>query len=439
LVIAPANPAILEELTLLRIPLGLLLATLCCALLACGQSGVPVGERNGSYGPAGYDPLHAAPQTADLAAALASAPALTADGFTVTALGDFNQPAPQVQAALQVAVEGDSLVIRSDRPLNAASLYVRYDAASVHPVELNVERGDGLSLALKAEPGLLAVGAVAAGDGVLDHTVPLARLRFAPGADTEIIRRPSISQTGKNAVTDLSAVDNHTSSATLQWHEQHSGDYNLDSLVSISDLTPLGARLGHSTTDGEEDLEDEVVDGNGDTLISINDLTPIGASFNSSIAGYNVYRTAIIGPGDNPDPTDTPRWTKVLNNEAPDGPSIVRNVPAGTKVRPIYTFIDESGNGEFAWYVAPAARPNNPPLEGPPSNVASVLVTPAGPPEAGLSFEIQAPANEWRQRPVLGERPLRVRRRPGRVRRRRVDLHRRPAEHARAAAVRDRR
>jgi hypothetical protein len=167
-------------------------------------------------------------------------------------------------------------------------------------------------------------------------------------------------------------------------------------VVNISDISRIGPRLGHSTTDGNDDGKDEVVDGDNNGLITIAELTPLGGNLGSTITGYNVYRTVVTGPTDVPDPADTGRWTKVPNVDNPSGPSAPRQFNQ-QQTRLSYTFIDNSGLGEFAWYVAPVSLAGDPfQLEGPASNVAQVVVTPAGPPPAGLSFEITSPGGEFR-------------------------------------------
>jgi hypothetical protein len=94
-----------------------------------------------------------------------------------------------------------------------------------------------------------------------------------------------------NQVTDfyLTRVDADT--ATAHWTYRNVGDYNQDSQVNISDLTPLGGHLNHSTTDGVEDPLDRTVDGNGDGLITISDITPLGGHLQNTIEGYSVQST----------------------------------------------------------------------------------------------------------------------------------------------------
>jgi hypothetical protein len=385
-----------QELTLHSLPLRFALACLCLLLTACGaasrnidSAALPDSYRSASD----YDPQAPVLQQTYLDDALASSTPLSAAGFKVWALTAQGQVDSAAQSALKLSGDAGSLTISATRPLRSVSLYVGYDAGKLHPTSMDVARADGVSLALKVQPGLLAIGASAYGEDTLSTATPLARLRFAAGADTATVRTPSTSQTPANAVKNLTATDGHNSTATLQWDEIHTGDYDLNGEVNISDLTPLGAKFKQSYDIGAPDLQLQVIDGDLNGELNISDLTPIGANFRSTIIGYNVYRTPLTDLAEEPDVAETARWTKVPNAAEPAGPSAPREFN-GQKVRLTYTFVDASGDGPFAWYVAVAARADNPPAEGKPSNVAKVEVTPAGPPPAGLSFEIIAPATE---------------------------------------------
>jgi hypothetical protein len=387
----------LRYLALIIIALAVLFASACSSLVVDAAS-VAALHSVSDYNP--QAPTIAVP-TLDLA--LASATWLRSGAFDVTALDSLNQPDVQTKAVLRLSSVGNTLRISNSMPVVSAGLYVRYDADRFHPVELNAERLDAVSLATQVRRGLIAVGVAGMGGNLLNPGAPLAEITLAAGADNFVPRRTSIRITPNNAVgvdagteDDLVALDNANSSATLSWQEQHTGDYDLNGLVTINDISPIGSKLNHSTTDGIQDAEDEVVDGDKNGLITIAELTPLGSSLNSSITGYNVYRTLVTGPGDTPDPADTGRWTKVPNTAEPTGPSAPRQYN-GQKTRLTYTFIDNSGLGQYAWYVA-ATSPASDPFaqEGPSSNVAIQTVTPAGPPPAGLSFEITSPGGEFR-------------------------------------------
>jgi hypothetical protein len=343
-----------------------------------------------------YNPHAPSIEVLPLEEALEQAPWLTAGAYKVTALKEGNQIDTAVLDALEFSHSAGELTIGLNRALTSAAVYVSYDATTTTYQATEAEREGAISFAAKIRPGLVGVGVTAVHDGKLSTRLSLATLRFAAGADTAVVKRTEITLIPRNSVPDLVATDNVNSTATLSWTERHNGDYNNDSVVSIADITPLGSKLGADTDDGIGiDAEEIVIDGDENGLLTISDLTPLGAALTDHITGYNVYRTAIAGLGDNPDPTNAGIWTKVENDANPDGPSAPRQWN-NQKTRLQYSFIDDCGNGTFAWYVAATSDPGDPnePI-GPASNVAKQLVTPAGPPPAGLSFEIVAPETEF--------------------------------------------
>lgn len=109
----------------------------------------------------------------------------------------------------------------------------------------------------------------------------------------------------------------------LIWYEVNAGDYNMDSLINISDLTPLGINFNqtvlyddpllHNGLDmfpqgnplddggvlpsdppapgsGAANWRRARVDGNSDGLINISDITTIAQHWQQQLTGYRVYR-----------------------------------------------------------------------------------------------------------------------------------------------------
>ncbi len=340
---------------------------------------------------AAWNPLAPSIEVRPLMEALATAPFVSSGGYRVSALGAANLPDAETLAALRLEAAGDTLAIYSDAALPSASLYVRFDPEREHVTSAEVKRGDGLGLAI-VRRGLVAIAVTGTGGALLDPAEPLAVVSFTAGAEPVAKIPAEISQVPRSKVKDLQAIYDGESSATLSWFERHNGDYNLDGEVGVNDLTPLGLYFDQPAVEGEDDWAlIEVVDGDEDGLITVADITPIGQSFLSFITGYNVYRTPLAEPEEEPDPADSGRWEKVLNNAEPTGPSAPRDYN-GQKTRLQYTFLDTPEEpGSFGWYVVPVGKPGETPLEGPVSNVATTMVVPPG---VALSFEIQAPKSE---------------------------------------------
>lgn len=372
----------------------------CIALLAlllltgCGSSVLSFenGQLNANKQWQSWDPLAAPIQVPQVAAALAQCPATTLNGRRVMALNELNQPDTKVQQALVLRDNAGQMEIWATQALPFAGLYVQYDPQREHPVQLDVERPQALSMAMQDKPGLIEIGVTALNGARLDSRRPLAVLRFAPGPGSAITKQVRITQEARSKVRDLTAVSNGDGSATLQWSERNTGDYDLNSIVAIGDLARVGQNYGRSFTTSDADwAQVEVVDGNEDSQIGIGDLVPMGINWGSQIMGYNVYRTPLTTPTEIPDVTETARWTKVVNTANPAGPSAPRSW-SGEKFRLVYTFIDDSGNGDFGWYVTPAGPEMDVPPEGPKSDPVTLTVSTL--PTSGLSFEIQPPAGD---------------------------------------------
>lgn len=341
---------------------------------------------------ASWNPQAPTIEVLPLSQALAAAPAIEVAGRRITALTAGNQPDPEALAALACETRGEVFEIRASRKLASIALHVQYDPTREHVLSAQAERTDAVSLAV-VRNGLVAIGVAATTPAGLDPRLPLAEIRFAPGAEPPQRLAAAISQVPRSAVTDLAAAWDGEGSATLSWFERHNGDYNLDGEVGVADLTPVGVYFNKPVVDGAENwAEVEVVDGNEDGLITVSDITPIGQSFLSFIKGYNIYRTALTDPQEVPDPAANPgRWEKVPNAAEPTGPSAPREFN-NQKTRLYYTFLDTPAeSGDYGWYVVPVGRAGESPLEGPFSNVATAEV---GPPPVALSFEIQAPHSE---------------------------------------------
>lgn len=319
------------------------------------------------------------------------------NGRQITALDEFNNTDFETLARLELKAERESLSFRLRHSLPHVYVYLRFDPSRERIAEVvTASQPASIGLHLPAGPGMAAIGVCAVGNAGLSTRYPVAEVRFSAGWDQATRLVSAANDDSRSKVTTLVSIDNADSSATLNWQERHTGDYDVNSEVNISDLTPVGIYFGDTYVDESTPgyAEMEVVDGDGNKEINISDLTPIGANFLTSITGYNVYRTPLSSFQEEPDVDDTGRWTKVENLAAPSGPSAPRQ-GNGQKSRLPYSFRDECGDGDFGWYVVAVGLPGDNPLESSQkSNLAKITVTPGGPPPAGLSFEIMAPDSE---------------------------------------------
>jgi len=81
--------------------------------------------------------------------------------------------------------------------------------------------------------------------------------------------------------------------ARLEWTYNNRGDYDLNGLVTVSDLTPIGVHFGKDSSAADWAAA-SCADGNGNGLIEVGDITPIGQNFNSSVTNY-VVEADILG------------------------------------------------------------------------------------------------------------------------------------------------
>lgn len=98
-----------------------------------------------------------------------------------------------------------------------------------------------------------------------------------------------------NMIDDLTSGIDDNGQAGIQWNYRNVGDYDLNGLVSISDITPIGIHFGKTSSSPDWKTAARFVDGDGNGEINISDITPIGINFNSHVAQY------IVEGADSPD------------------------------------------------------------------------------------------------------------------------------------------
>lgn len=160
----------------------------------------------------------------------------------------------------------------------------------------------------------------------------------------------------RDAVKDLHVVAG-SSGATISWTHFCTGDYDLNSEVNISDLTPVGIYFGASASSWNWG-EAQVADGDGNGEVNIADVTPIGLNFMVKVTSYSVCGSVDI--------LDYP-----ADPEAEDGPGTTAYAPvlfsAGTEGaagKLVFTAdVSTSVLGDYFW-----VRPNDGSTDGVPSN-----------------------------------------------------------------------
>ncbi len=102
---------------------------------------------------------------------------------------------------------------------------------------------------------------------------------------------------------------------TLTWTYANAGDYNIDGIVGVADITPLAAHFGASTTDGVgDDALEAWLDGSGNGIVDISDITPLAVGFGSEVDDYHVLSSDTL--------TGTFWTTEILDYESRDSSTV---------------------------------------------------------------------------------------------------------------------
>lgn len=203
-----------------------------------------------------------------------------------------------------------SVRVAAARQLKACYLELTYDPSNCDPLsvkstgllarpadttevpkaeEQTAGTPSSLELAVLSQPGIVHFGEVLThyqdqpgftGDGVL--------------VTAQFARRPFTLRTGSVPPTDDASqpdVQWDSFSGALVWNYYCTGDYDQNSEVGVTDLTPLGANFGAAGPfDPQSALA--VIDGDGNGELNVADITSIGANFARRVQGYDIY----VGP-----------------------------------------------------------------------------------------------------------------------------------------------
>lgn len=220
--------------------------------------------------------------------------------------GDFNLAVldgslyEQAQFSLAVDKRGDTAVVivavEEIRNLKAVYLELAFDAARYRPISVDSlglleQAGTPLVLSLTNAPGLVHYGEVLANwpdKPGFSGAGAIAEFRFETGPDADYARIDRRSSAVPASDQASHSLIYNAITGVFRWYYVNPGDYDQNGLVSVADLTPVGANFNAM---GPFDAKSAlfVVDGDHNGLIGISDITPIGANFNNNIDSFAVY------------------------------------------------------------------------------------------------------------------------------------------------------
>lgn len=121
-------------------------------------------------------------------------------------------------------------------------------------------------------------------------------------AELERVLKQAPSRTAQARTTDYIVPEREVSGSDvlLGWEYNHTGDYDQNSEVNVSDLTPVGLHFKKTEADIDWDVA-VVADGDENGEVNSSDITPIGQNFSEKLAEY------VVESADNPDGP----WTEV--------------------------------------------------------------------------------------------------------------------------------
>lgn len=202
---------------------------------------------------------------------------------------EISKNGPITQVSIQAKAVGMKL----------AQFELVYDGQNLHPV--NVEdgawpgysTGELLSLTMLDVENAVHHGTILYNpeivDGV-DGEFSVLVVNFSAGPQTVIRAASSAPTNAGDAVPNLS-IDTLTGDVTFSYF--NNGDYDQNSEVSITDITPIVLNYGET---GPFDLSavESVVDGDGNGEINITDITPIVLSYQNEISAWALYTGALV-------------------------------------------------------------------------------------------------------------------------------------------------
>jgi hypothetical protein len=185
---------------------------------------------------------------------------------------------------------------------------------------------------------------IPAGNGLDIGVVPLRTWQARPLAlslrFTSSPRAASTPPTGNaNKLFDLTLEQVDSARVRLSWTEVNRGDYDLNGLVNIADLTPLARRFLETYDPQAADAPQQPaywVDGDGNGELSLTDVTVIGQRYGNQVAGYSINRNGQPAALQSRDTAELrtqeqlpPRYSAVVNGSVVDNWSVTPLDSAG--------------------------------------------------------------------------------------------------------------
>jgi hypothetical protein len=149
------------------------------------------------------------------------------------------------------------------------------------------------------------------------------------------------SSLNKTPVTDLHF--DATNTDTLDWTYNSPADTNQDSLVSVTDVAPLGVHFG-KTSSSPDWAAAQVADCDRNTVVAIADLTQIGIHFQERVTSYQVLSSA----------TQTGQYDPLAGASVPFSSGIV---PGGGGFKQFSYQLSPPAEGQ--WYAVVAMEDTN--------------------------------------------------------------------------------
>jgi len=178
------------------------------------------------------------------------------------------------------------------------------------------------------------------------------------GSPSEIWKNPGVSVT---RLAQSAAVADWLGGSTLRWYYYNHGDYNLDRMVTISDMNKV-TQLFQTVASSDPNTETGMIDTDGSGVIDTGDIEAIEVNYDKIICGYNVYHS--MEAGDYPATNDERSNIEPVASIGYDGTNFT-----GDPYRPVFTVdVPGASAGSYLW-----VRPyDHYGWEGTPSNLVVV-------------------------------------------------------------------